>query len=165
MKKFPTRRFPAMPKSALKTPKGYKKPNVRYFKEDMQRLGEEIAQEFMDTVIDNMENNKFGYRNSHSTVMKKGSDTPLIDSGQMRDAIYRDGTLVSVEDSPRDDTSLTNKELAIVLEYGTKDRHIPARPLWRTTFKEYKPIAQKKVMDFFETQRFTGKKRKRRRKR
>lgn len=165
MKTLPKRRFPSMPKSALKTPKGYKKPNVRYFKEDMQRLGEDIAQEFMETVIDNMENNKFGYRNRESTLLKKRGNTPLIDSGKMRDAIYRDGTLVSVEDSARDDTSLTNKQLAIILEYGTKDRHIPARPLWRTTFREFKPIAQKRIMDFFETQKFRGRKRKRKRRR
>ena len=162
MKTFPKRRFPSMPKSALKTPKGYKKPDVRYFKEDMQRLGEDIAQEFMETIIDNMESNKFGYRNREGTLLKKKGSTPLIDSGQMRDAIYRDGTLVSVEESTRDDTSLTNKQLAIILEYGTKDRHIPARPLWRTTFREFKPTAQKRIMDFFETQKFRGKRRNKR---
>lgn len=134
--------------------KRFKKPKVSWFKEDMERLGEEIAEEFKDTVTNNIEENRYGFANAESTIKRKGSDTPLIDTGELVGAIYRDGTTVSVEDSPRDDSPLTNLELAIVQEYGTKDKHIPARPVWRETFKDFKEVAEDKISDFLETHKF-----------
>ena len=132
----------------------FKKPKVSWLKEDMERLGEEIAEEFKDTVTKNIEENRYGFANAESTIKRKGSDTPLIATGELVGAIYRDGTTVSVEDSPRDDSPLTNLELAIVQEYGTKDKHIPARPVWRETFKDFKEVAEDKISDFLETHKF-----------
>ena len=143
-----------MPKSLLKPPPGFKKPKVKDFISDMQRLGEEIAEEFKETIVENIEENKYGFELAESTIAKKGNDTPLVDTHQLVDAIYRDGTTVSVEDTPRDDSPLTNLELAITQEYGTKDKHIPARPVWRNTFRDYKEIAREKVQDFLDTQKF-----------
>ena len=125
----------------------------------MQRLGEDIAEGFKEAVIENIETNKYKFQNSNTTLARKNGDVPLIDSHQMVDAIYREGTTVSVEDTPRDDSPLTNKELAIVQEYGTKDRHIPARPVWRNTFNDYKESAHEQVEEFFRTQQFKIKKR------
>ena len=147
-------RLPKMPKSLLKPPPGFKKPKVKDFISDMQRLGEEIAEEFKETIVENIEENKYGFELAESTIAKKGNDTPLVDTHQLVDAIYRDGTTVSVEDTPRDDSPLTNLELAITQEYGTKDKHIPARPVWRNTFRDYKEIAREKVQDFLDTQKF-----------
>ena len=146
-----------MPQSLLKPPPGFKKPKVEWLEEDMQRLGEDIAEEFKEMIVDNIENNEYGYSLAQSTINQKGSDTPLVDTGQLVDAIYREGTIVSVEDSARDDSSLTNKELAIVQEYGTKDRHIPARPIWRNTFKDFKPVAKDMIETFFEYPKFKKK--------
>lgn len=147
-------RLPKLPKSLLKPPPGFKKPNVKDFQEDMQRLGEEIAEEFKEKVIENIENNQYGYALAPSTIAKKDSETPLIDTHQLVDAIYREETTVSVEDSPRDDSSLTNLELAIVQEYGTKDRHIPARPVWRETFKDFKETARDRISSFLDDPKF-----------
>ena len=147
-------KFPKLPKSLLKPPPGFKKPKVKDFKDDMQRLGEEIAEEFKEKVTENIEQNRYGYLLAQSTIKKKGSETPLIDSHQLVDAIYREGTTVSVEDSPRDDSPLTNLQLAIVQEYGTKDRHIPARPVWRETFKDFRETAQDKISSFLENPKF-----------
>lgn len=144
--------------SLLRRPPGFKPANVKQFKEDMQRLGEDIAEEFKDTIVENIEDNKFGYRLAPSTIQRKGHDTPLIDSHELVDAIYRDGTTVSVEDTPRDDSSLTNKQLAMVQEYGTKDKHIPPRPVWRNTFDGFEKTARKRVKDFLATQEFKRKK-------
>lgn len=124
----------------------------------MQRLGEDIAEGFKEAVIENIETNKYKFQNSDATLARKNGGVPLIDSHQMVDAIYREGTTVSVEDTPRDDSPLTNKELAIVHEYGTKDRHIPARPVWRNTFNDYKESAHEQVEEFFRTQQFKIKK-------
>lgn len=143
-----------IPRTRLKPPRGFKIPNVKKFKEDMQRLGEDIAEGFKEEIVENIEENKFGYANAPSTLKNKEGDTPLVNTHTLVDAIYREGTLVSVEDTPREDSSLTNKELAIVQEYGTKDAHIPARPVWRDTFKEYKSKAREQVKDFLDTHKF-----------
>lgn len=120
----------------------------------MQRLGEEIAEEFKETIVENIETNRYGYELKQSTIDKKGSDVPLVDSHQLVDAIYRDGTTVSVEDSARDDSPLSNLELAIVHEYGTKDKHIPARPVWRETFKDFKDVARERISSFLDDPKF-----------
>lgn len=147
-------RLPKMPKSLLRLPPGFKKPKVDDFLADMERLGEDIAEEFKETIVENIEENKYGFELAESTIAKKGNDTPLVDTHQLVDAIYRDGATVSVEDTPRDDSPLTNLELAITQEYGTKDKHIPARPVWRNTFRDYKETAREKVQDFLDTQKF-----------
>lgn len=143
-----------MPKSLLKPPPGFRKPKVKDFISDMQRLGEEIAEEFKETIVENIETNRYGYELKQSTIDKKGSDVPLVDSHQLVDAIYRDGTTVSVEDSARDDSPLSNLELAIVHEYGTKDKHIPARPVWRETFKDFKDVARERISSFLDDPKF-----------
>ena len=147
-------KFPKLPKSLLRPPRGFKKPNVKDFISDMDRLGEEIAEEFKDTVIENIETNRYGYSLEQSTIYKKGSNVPLVDSHQLLDAIYREGTTVSVEDSARDDSPLTNLELAIVHEYGTKDKHIPARPVWRETFRDFRTSAREKILSFLDNPKF-----------
>ena len=114
----------------------------------MQRLGQDIAEEFKQRVIDNIENNEYGFILSESTMRHKHSMTPLIETHEMVDAIFRDGTTVSVEDTPREDSRLTNLELAMVHEYGTKDKHIPARPVWRNTFRDFKEDAKDMIDDF-----------------
>ena len=146
-----------IPKSKLKPPRGFKVPDVNAFKEDMERLGEDIAEGFKERVIENIEENKFGYALAPATIQQKGSSTPLIDTHQLVDAIYREETTVSVGDTPRSDSPLTNKELAIVQEYGTKDKHIPARPVWRNTFDEYREDAKQQVQDFLDTHKFKRK--------
>lgn len=147
-------RLPKMPRSYLKPPPGFKKPKVKDFLSDMEKLGEEIAEGFKETIVENIESNRYGYTLEQSTIKKKGSDIPLVDSHQLVDAIYREGTTVSVEDSPRDDSPLTNLELAIVQEYGTKDKHIPARPVWRETFKDYEDVARERISSFLEDPKF-----------
>lgn len=147
-------RFPKMPKSLLKPPPGFKRPKVKDFLSDMERLGEEIAEEFKETIVENIETNRYGYELKQSTIDRKGSDVPLVDSHQLVDAIYRDGTTVSVEDSARDDSPLSNLELAIVQEYGTKDKHIPARPVWRETFKDFKDVAHERISSFLDDPKF-----------
>lgn len=154
MPTFPKRRFPQMPKALLKTPPGYRRPRTEDFKRDMQRLGEEIAEEFKNKVEDNIKNNTYGFEDAPSTVGRKDSDTPLVDTGELLSAIYREGTVVSVRDTLRSDSDLTNKELAIILEYGTKDQHIPARPVWRNTSRDFKEHARKRVEKFFKTRKF-----------
>lgn len=143
-----------MPKSLLKPPPGFKRPKVKDFLSDMERLGEEIAEEFKETIVENIETNRYGYELKQSTIDRKGSDVPLVDSHQLVDAIYRDGTTVSVEDSARDDSPLSNLELAIVQEYGTKDKHIPARPVWRETFKDFKDVAHERISSFLDDPKF-----------
>lgn len=138
----------------VKPPKGFKVPKIKELKEDMQRLGEDIAEEFKERVIENIEENTYGFVIEESTAIRKGNNLPLIDTHEMVDSIYREGTTVSVEDTPRENSPLTNKELAIVHEYGVPDRGIPSRPVWRNTFRDYRKDATKQVKDFLKTHKF-----------
>ena len=61
-----------IPKSKLKPPRGFKVPDVTAFKEDMERLGEDIAEGFKERVIENIEENKFGYARSSFGLGQKG---------------------------------------------------------------------------------------------
>lgn len=150
-------KFPRLPKALLKPPPGFKKPRVKDFKNDMQRLGEEIAEEFKETIVENIENNTYGFTIKESTTRRKGSDTPLIDTHQLVDAIYREGTIVSVEDSSRSDSPLTNLQLAVVHEYGVKDKGIPARPVWRNTYRDFREDARSRIQSFFKNPKFKNK--------
>lgn len=139
-------------KIATRSDKRFKRADVKDFKKDMRQLGEEMAEEFKETIIDNIETNRYNYRLNPKTALRKGSNIPLVDTRQFVDAIYRKGTIVSVEDSPRED-GLTNLDLAIIHEYGTKDKHIPARPIWRDTFRDYNKVAKNKIVKFFKTRK------------
>lgn len=150
-------KFPRLPKALLKPPPGFKKPRVKDFKNDMQRLGEEIAEEFKETIVENIENNTYGFTIKESTARRKGSDTPLINTHQLVDAIYREGTIVSVEDSSRSDSPLTNLQLAVVHEYGVKDKGIPARPVWRNTYRDFREDARSRIQSFLKNPKFKNK--------
>ena len=150
-------KFPRLPKALLKPPPGFKKPRVKDFKNDMQRLGEEIAEEFKETIIENIENNTYGFTIEESTARRKGSDVPLIDTHQLVDAIYQEGTVVSVENSSRNDSPLTNLQLAIVHEYGVKDKGIPARPVWRNTYRDFREDARSRIKSFLKNPKFKSK--------
>ena len=50
-------RLPRLPKSMFRPPPGFKKPKVEDFRSDMQRVGEEIAEQFKEQVIENIETN------------------------------------------------------------------------------------------------------------
>lgn len=150
-------KFPRLPKALLKPPPGFKKPRVKDFKNDMQRLGEEIAEEFKETIVENIENNTYGFTIKESTARRKGSNTPLIDTHQLVDAIYQEGTIVSVEDSSRNDSPLTNLQLAVVHEYGVKDKGIPARPVWRNTYRDFREDARSRIQSFLKNPKFKNK--------
>jgi hypothetical protein len=142
-------RLPRLPKSMFRPPPGFKKPKVEDFRSDMQRVGEEIAEQFKEQVIENIETNYYGFELAQSTIERKGSDVPWINSHELVDSIYREGTVVSVEDTPREDSKLTNLQLAIVQEYGTKDRHIP--PV-RMEFRYDVSIVSKSYNEFLAMQ-------------
>lgn len=152
------KRFPRLPKNLFKPPPGFKKPKVKDFKDDMERLGEDIAEEFKELIVENIKRNKYGYRLASSTIRKKRRkgqpDIPLIADKYLVNAIYRDGVKVSVKDSGRRDSKLTNLELAIVHEYGRLDGSIPARPVWRRTYRDFRKSARNRMTDFFKNPKF-----------
>lgn len=133
-------------------PKGFKSVDAKDFVSDMEELGSSVAKDFKVAVKENIRKNKYGFKLKEATVRRKGSDTPLIDSGELVDSIYRRKTKVSVKDTPREDSTLTNLELALVHEYGAKDVGIPPRPVFRNTFRDFKHPAKNKLETFFKTE-------------
>ena len=155
-------KFPRLPQALLKTPPGFRKPRIADLRADMQRLGEDIAEGYLQLVKENIETNAYGFENAPSTLRKKSGSIPWIDTGELVDSIYREGTHVSVEDTKRKDSPLTNLQLAIVQEYGTMDLHIPARPVFRNTYRDYRKEARETFVGFFERNgKFTKPKKKR----
>lgn len=142
-------------KISARKDKRFKAPKYKDLKSDIQRVSEDLAEEFKKMVIKNIETNKYEFRLDDSTIRRKGSDLPLVNTKQLIGAIYREGTKVSVRNTPRSDSKLTNLGLAIIHEYGTKDKGIPARPVWRNTFRDFREVARKRISKYMKKRKFS----------
>lgn len=110
-----------------------------------KRLPRLFAQELYDTLIENIETNKFNFHLATSWINYKRSigadERPFIMFDYYKKAISiftQDGHLTvgfkrSVQ-HPRAQKPMG--ELAVYLEYGDLARSVPARPLWRWTVKQ-----------------------------
>ena len=111
-----------------------------------KRLPKNIAEDFKREIIENIDNNAFGFELSPRWVSFKrrngGDKRPFIMFGHYKGAISvvtREGHLsVGFKKTamhPRAKISIG--KLAIQLEYGDLSKNIPARPLWRKSAKKY----------------------------
>lgn len=108
---------------------------------------EEIAQLFYDRLRDNILKNSFGFALKNTTLAirkQRGikSRKPLYATGEYFNAIQLNGTKVNMVRGFHTDSGLSYRELFYVLEYGRKDRSVPAFPVWRMTAEEIKPEIQ-----------------------
>jgi hypothetical protein len=149
--KLPPKR--SLPKSYLSTPASLR-PNIsaKQFQLGLEMQSEVIAQEFLETLIENIRGNKYGFHLDDQTVKRRGyegneDETPLIDQGYLIDSLVRYGSIVTVKDGihPR---GLEYLELAMILEYGRKDKKIPAFPVGRFTFRDFEKRAEELLMRF-----------------
>lgn len=128
--------------------RGYKPQSIfRLFDDGIRkRLPAKIAESYKALVINNIDNNTFGFQLSFDWVKRKerlGADTrPFIMYGHYRNnitAMVDDGHLVvgfkKKVMHPR--AKVPMGELAMRLEYGDLSRGLPARPLWRKSFQQF----------------------------
>lgn len=119
----------------------------RYFDDGIRkRLPKNLAKDFKEELIKNIDKNTFGFELSPRWVdfkRRMGADTrPFIMFGHYKKAITiltRDGHLsVGFKKTtmhPR--AKISMGKLAAQLEYGDVAKNIPARPLWRFTANRY----------------------------
>lgn len=137
--------------------------NVRKLKAD---IAQKVAEEYKDTLIKNMRSNKFNFKLAMSTIRKRlaagKGDTPFIFTEAYINAIVVKNGVVTVKRG-RHYSGLTYKELSFILEYGRRDKHIPARPIWRLTLEDMEQRINELAKGRIKTHFNTGKKVKRKR--
>ena len=149
-------------KVSIKGRKGYKPQQLFKLIEDgiRKRLPARMADTYRDTVVGNINNNKFGFQLSFDWVQRKergGYDTrPYIMTGFYRDnitALSEDGHLVVGFKKklmhPR--AKMPVGQLALVLEYGDLARGLPARPLWRKSFIQFQQRLKREGAAMFKS--------------
>jgi hypothetical protein len=118
------------------------------FKKIISNIFLKCAEIYKAKIIENIENNKFGFNLTESTIRKKvlkglnlkDAETPLrFRSDYIKSIIVRQISENSFEVTCVDGmhySGMSFKELAYLLEFGRKDLNIPARPVWRLTYKK-----------------------------
>lgn len=121
------------------------------FKKGLEMVAEEIAEAFLQKLIENIRENKYGFQIKRETAARRkgGDDTPLINEEYLINSLIREGTMVTVKEGTHP-TGVSFLELAMTMEYGRKDKHSPAFPVGRNTFRDFKPTAEKMMKKFLK---------------
>jgi hypothetical protein len=90
--------------------------------------------------------------NAASTIAKKGSDTPYIDTGELMANIEVVGNRVQPVDGEHS-SGFSYEELFHLLEWGSLDKHIPARRLFKKTltYWESRGFTDALLKEYFRT--------------
>jgi hypothetical protein len=143
-----------MPKSLLRKVPNGKAPSIsaKDFQAGLDLQSEYIAQQFLELLIKNIRANKYNFKLSENTLKKRRSrgnsdETPLIDQGYLINSLVRNGSTVTIAEGTHP-TGIKFLELAMMLEYGRKDKGIPAFPVARNTFADFEPTAKKLLFKF-----------------
>jgi len=122
---------------------------VELTKKLVKELSVEFAELYVTHLIENIRNNKFGFTLSDVTLsnrIQRGvtSTTPLIDTGEYIKAIIQKGAEVRMAKGVHKG-GLSYEELSNILEFGRKDKSVPAFPVWQMTYDEVQPIFTKRI--------------------
>ncbi len=107
------------------------------------------AKEFHALVNKNVRGNAYGFSNDPQTTARKGSDIPWMHDGELIDAFVVEKTEVKFKDGNHS-SGLPYSELAMILEYGTKDKHILPMDVLRRSFEDFKETAKKNIEETFD---------------
>lgn len=120
-----------------------KRPAFRVtgFQDYVEGIGEDLALMFLNFVIDNIRTNRYGFTLNPATVKRKKGTLPWINTEELLDALVVEGATVRFKKGVHKGTQLTYGELALILEYGMKERGMPPRAVFRRSFEDFKPIA------------------------
>lgn len=105
-------------------------------REEVEKMPTEFAQEYKRRLLDNIRKNKYQIKLAPSTIRKKGSSVPMIDTGELIQAIVLDGSKVFLKDGTHK-SGLSYNELGNILEYGRLDGHIVGNWVWGRTYNEF----------------------------
>lgn len=119
-------------------------------------LSEAIAYEFKRRIEVAIKTNKYGYNLSEKTIRNRlmlgvKSATPYLFRGDLLSSlIVKDGSLTVKKGVHY--SGLTYEELWFMLEFGRRDKGIPARPIWRPTYQEFLPEIEETWKNFLDKQ-------------
>ena len=120
-------------------------------KKALDNAFEKCAIIYLEHLLYNIETNKYGFRLSLDTVRKKltkgksvkEANTPLLfEHDYIKNIVVeKESNLATYRwvvtcTKGKHYSGLSYNELSYILEFGRKDLKIPARPIWRLTFKD-----------------------------
>lgn len=121
---------------------------------EVDAFAAQLAKMYHAHLIDNIKSNKFGFTHKPSTEKRSGAHTPMFDTGAYVDSIKVNGAEVYVDNGKEGRSGISFVELSYLLEYGRKDKHMKAFPVWRKTLEELKPRFEKAFEMFMKNKIF-----------
>lgn len=121
------------------------------FGKDLEKEGKKYISEqskmVQQTVQDKIKSGEGMKALKPSTIAKKGSDRPLIETGTLLDSISVEinGLSFTVKPTGDNPSGLTNEQQAIYHEFGTE--RIPPRPFMRPSYEEVEPKLKEEISE------------------
>lgn len=121
------------------------------FGKDLEREGKKYISEqskmVQQTVQDKIKSGEGMKALKPSTIAKKGSNRPLIETGTLLDSISVEikGLSFTVKPTGDNPSGLTNEQQAIYHEFGTE--RIPPRPFMRPSYEEVEPKLKEEISE------------------
>jgi hypothetical protein len=114
--------------------------DVRQNKPLFGKTADKLARLFVKRLRHNIRKNRFGYQIAEATIKARLAanvrhDTPYLFKEELIKSLSVKDGKVTISDGTHY-SGLTYKELWFILEHGRRDKHIPARPVWRLTYEE-----------------------------
>lgn len=121
------------------------------FGKDLEKEGKKYISEqskmVQQTVQDKIKSGEGMKALKPSTIAKKGSNRPLIETGTLLDSISVEikGLSFTVKPTGDNPSGLTNEQQAIYHEFGTE--RIPPRPFMRPSYEEVEPKLKEEISE------------------
>lgn len=126
-----------------------KKLTKKNFEDAVDWEARRFAKMYLTELKINMLRNTFNFKLKPETIRRKGSDLPFIETKQLYHAVVQEGDKVIVKETIRKSKRsgrMSNREIAMILEFGRRDKGIPARPIFRMTMRKFKGEVSKDLI-------------------
>lgn len=120
--------------------------SVKGYQKHLEQVSEDIAEAFLQFLKSAIESNTYGFKDDPKTVAMKSGSIPWIDTKELINALERQGYFVMFK-SGNHKGGLSYEHLAMILEYGMKEKGIPPRPVFRKSFEDFQSIAEDMFME------------------
>lgn len=109
------------------------------FKNYIAFISEENAYAFLKFLLDNIESNKYKFTLQPATIKIKGHNIPWIETKELISNLEVFKDTVRFKKGVHS-SGLSYEMLAMILEYGQKEKGIPPRDVFRRSFEDFKPM-------------------------
>lgn len=123
--------------------------NPDEFRQYVNIVSQDNALRFHQFLLENIISNKYKFSNAPATIKMKGSNVPWIDTRELIHHIEVVNDQVRMAKGKHKKAQISYEALAMILEYGVKDRGIPPRDVFRRSFADFKEKMITNVLDAF----------------